>query len=255
MEDNKINERGGGGEFSSAGGEYEDVSGGAAEETEYSSDEEKINFGDTINIKSVFDRFKRKAVETGEEVLRAVSGSAAAEKEDTDAAEADTEEIVIDIEEIKQEISRTIEASMDTERLEKSVREALDNAENAQLKELESRLSDVSDGLENIKRRFQAMQQSVELGMNSNINRIELLNKSVETLKAQTGEIAQTVSGVTKLSDSVFDLKNSQVNTKNSIEALSSAVKSMKKKLTLGAAVFSVIAVVIAILQIITLLS
>lgn len=68
-------------------------------------------------------------------------------------------------------------------------------------------------------------------------------------------ELTSSLSGVNKLSDSIFDLKNSQINTKNSLSDLELSFRRLKKKMTAGIVIISIISAVIAVLEVINLLS
>lgn len=97
----------------------------------------------------------------------------------------------------------------------------------------------------------------VEIG-----NEVEALRESTENLEnhiviieRKLSEIANSVSGVNKINDSIFDLKNSQINTRNSINEMELSLKRMRKKMISGLTVISIITAVIAILEVINLLS
>ena len=68
-------------------------------------------------------------------------------------------------------------------------------------------------------------------------------------------ELTASLSGVNKLNDSIFDLKNSQMNTKNSLGDLELSFRRLKKKMTAGIVIISIISAVIAVLKVINLLS
>ena len=68
-------------------------------------------------------------------------------------------------------------------------------------------------------------------------------------------ELTASLSGVNKLNDSIFDLKNSQMNTKNSLGDLELSFRRLKKKMTAGIVIISIISAVIAVLEVINLLS
>lgn len=84
---------------------------------------------------------------------------------------------------------------------------------------------------------------------------IDKLSVSVAGIDRKLNEISSSLSGVGKLSDSLFDLKNSQVNTKNSLGDLEVSFRRLKKKMTVSVVILSVIAVITAVLEVINLLS
>ncbi|MCH5211898.1 MAG: hypothetical protein J1G06_02695 [Oscillospiraceae bacterium] len=67
--------------------------------------------------------------------------------------------------------------------------------------------------------------------------------------------ISNSISGTSKLGDSIFDLKNSQMNTKNALGNLEASFYKLKKKMTSSVLIISILTAVIAILEIINLLS
>ena len=74
-------------------------------------------------------------------------------------------------------------------------------------------------------------------------------------VSADVAEIKQTVTSVARLNDSVFDLKNTQMNTKNAIIELETSIKRLKKKCVLGVTVLSILSAIVIALEIILMLS
>ena len=68
-------------------------------------------------------------------------------------------------------------------------------------------------------------------------------------------DISGSVSGVNKINDSIFDLKNAQINTKNSLNDLELSFRKLKKKTTAGIITLSIISFVVAVLEVINILS
>lgn len=103
-----------------------------------------------------------------------------------------------------------------------------------------------------------------------NLNsRIKALNTKIdsyfatsETLKEDCGSISKklneilvSLSGINKITDSIFDLKNAQMNTKNTLSDLETAFKRLKQKMTAGVVTLTIVSAVIVVLEIINLLS
>lgn len=84
---------------------------------------------------------------------------------------------------------------------------------------------------------------------------MDKLAVSVDSIERKLNDISNSLSGVNKLNDSLFDLKNSQMNTKNSLSELEVSFRRLKKKMTASVVVMSIIAVIIAVLEVINLLS
>ena len=156
-------------------------------------------------------------------------------------SKTETEEIIIDIEDMKNQIRDVVKDSVPQENLD--------------IKELNKSLNAVYESLENVKVRLQSIQVATENGMRDNTAAISSLKKTVNDLKERVAEILQTINGVSKLSDSVFDLKNAQINMKKSIDTLELSVKALKKKLSASVAILSIIGVLIVALQVIAILS
>lgn len=83
----------------------------------------------------------------------------------------------------------------------------------------------------------------------------ENVNGKLNSVSDKISELSNSLAGISKLKDSIFDLKNSQMNTKNSIGALQSGFFKLKKKMTTGITIISILTTIIAILEILNLLS
>lgn len=141
----------------------------------------------------------------------------------------------------------------------------------------QTRKFDMKDALNRVKKNTDAIKNSVSdlfdndthednnstTSDNSVINEeILSLRESVENIESHIAiierkltDISNSVSGVNKINDSIFDLKNSQINSRNSISELELSFRQLKKKIVSGITVISIITALIAILQIINLLS
>ncbi len=150
------------------------------------------------------------------------------------------------------------EATKAVEKIDKKIDEisvaAGENSEkiNVTLTELKT---DVSSALDTFRDELSAMRVNSD-GMTS--GQQEFSSTVLERLNAtdkKIDKIAASISSVSKLNDSIFDLKNSQINTKNSLGDLEAAFYQFKKKLNSSLLIISIIAAVIVILEIINLLS
>lgn len=72
---------------------------------------------------------------------------------------------------------------------------------------------------------------------------------SVRRIEDKTVEIHQATKNIDKLSDSVFDLKSSQQNTKNAITELAMEFALLKKKCVVGITVLSILAAISIAMQ------
>ena len=81
------------------------------------------------------------------------------------------------------------------------------------------------------------------------------LEEAIMDINKKLGDISSSISGVNKINDSIFDLKNSQINTKNTLGELDTSFKRLKKKMNAGIIILSIISAIVAVLEIINLLS
>ncbi len=81
------------------------------------------------------------------------------------------------------------------------------------------------------------------------------IETSLANIERKLNDISASLTGVNKINDSIFDLKNSQINTRNSLNELEVSFRKFKKKVASGVVIISVISAVIAILEILNLLS
>lgn len=221
------------------------------------------NKNDTVNVKSMLDRFRKKAADIlaeGIDEKREISATEKKTESETDPAPESkkeekivVEEISIDIEDMKKEISDAVRAAVEAEASQLGPAAGSDTS--AELHHISERMSGIRSELEAVKKRMQAIQISTEDKLRDNGNNTTSLHKAVAELRDRVGEIAQTVNSVSKLSDSVFDLKNAQINMKKALDTQESALRRLKKKMSVGTAILSVIGVLIIMLQIIALLS
>lgn len=233
-------------------------------------DKETEAVGDTINVGAMLNRLRQKAKEVGSASVKKAAEAveelkAKAVQEETDAKEIEEqiEEISIDIEDIKQEIFECVKSAMAAADIDGSVQGAIEKSGaamksedvSAELKAAQTKLAEVAEGLDNVKKRLSAMQQSDEKGFEVAAKRSEKLTADVNDVRNKTDNVITALNGISKLSDSVFDLKNAQANMKSSIDGLNMSLKRLKKRVTAGVAILSVISVIVALLQILVLLS
>ena len=81
------------------------------------------------------------------------------------------------------------------------------------------------------------------------------LEEAIMDINKKLGDISSQISGVNKINDSIFDLKNSQINTKNTLGELDTSFKRLKKKMNAGIIILSIISAIVAVLEVINLLS
>ncbi len=87
------------------------------------------------------------------------------------------------------------------------------------------------------------------------LNELSNLKQEIEEVKKEQLKIQNNVSPITKVSDSVFDIKNTQQTTKNSITNLEASFNRMKNKYIACITLLSVLSFIIIALQVLNLLS
>ncbi len=140
-------------------------------------------------------------------------------------------------------------------------------------KDLSDSISDIDSDISNLSANYSQEMKKIETDISNlreyvdnAVKTTEKTNTSLATLSdnleasildinKKLSEITTSISGVNRINDSIFDLKNSQINTKNFLGDLEAAFKNLKKKMTAGITILSVITAVIAILEVLNLLS
>ena len=230
--------------------------------------EDIVGIGDTLNVKNMFTRLRKRTAdifsdvidekpeeetEQEENVKDELENTAeivlAAAKPAEPEQDVSVEEISIDIEDIKNEISEAVRSAIEVEASK------VGGSGTADFTPIKKDISEIRNELENIKKRLQVLQHATEEKLRDNGNNTTALHKTTSELRDRVGEIAQTVNNVSKLGDSVFDLRNAQMNMKKALDVQELALRRLKKKLSVSTAILSVIGILIIMLQIIALLS
>ncbi len=81
------------------------------------------------------------------------------------------------------------------------------------------------------------------------------LRYSLSEIGGGVTEIKQAVVSVSKLNDSIFELKNAQINTKNSVAELEEGFAKLKRKCVAGVTILSILSAVIIALEVFQLIS
>lgn len=248
------------------------------EDAEPVENTQKINLGETINIQGVIDKVKMKAVEFGEaakNVKEDVTGkiedfrAATAEKNENGESDGETrfERFLSD----KKEAIKNIDVDGMKNRISENVKDSV------------SKLGDLKDGLTSITERFDAAdEKTAEIAAQLNavsekvdevsqkLALLEIqendngrqraqseadLTRAISSVSADVSEIKQAVVSVSKLNDSIFDLKNAQVNTKNSVAELEAGFAKLKRKCVAGVTILSILSAITIALEVVQLIS
>lgn len=251
----------------------------ASEEAEPVENTQKINLSDTINIQGVIDKFKKKAGEIGT-AAKNVKDDVTGKIEDFKAATAET-----DNEENNGETR--FEKCSEFEKIAKDIKnfdvEGIKNQISDSVKGSIEKIGDFKEGITSITERFDSTDEKIDgvFGQfNTVFDKISALEEKLQLIEIQemesnkekaqsdaelkhvvgnisddVAEVKQAVLSVSKLNDSIFDLKNAQVNTKNSLAELEAGFVKLKRKCILGVTILSILGAITIALEVINLLS
>lgn len=253
----------------------------ASEDAEPVENTQKINLnlGDTINIQGVIDKFKKKAGELGT-VAKNVKEDVAGRIEDFKAATAENEQDEDDGETRFEKCSEFEKIAEDIKNFDV---EGIKNHISDSVKGSIEKLDDFKEGITSITERFNSTDEKVEVvseQINTVCEKVDALSEKLQLIEIQEmennkeksqndaelkhslgnisddiAEIKQAVTSVSKLNDSIFDLKNAQVNTKNSLAELEAGFIKLKRKCVVGVTILSVLGAITIALEIVQLLS
>lgn len=201
-----------------------------------------------IDLKNVFERFKKKktASETEndcepdepEVVPETVKEAETSPAEDTDTKETAPATVTDDGAAKLKEKLDLIDMAI----------AAISGAEADNYTDIKNTISEVSESISQIRdTAASSLKQQSDLS--------DTVIARLNTTDKKLSHISNSLTGISKLSDSIFDLKNSQMNTRNSLGELEAAFYKLKKKMSASIMIISILSAVIAILEIINLLS
>lgn len=232
-----------------------DIDLGGAEPVENTG---KIDLGETINVKEVLDKVK----ETAGNIAGAAAAkvSEAAEKrfrvrDDEDGSitrfEKVEDNISAGIDDMKTAITDSMNDSM--QKIE-GIDERLGGV-SAMFEETKKSISGFMSVMSDFEKRLQALEDAYSERADGISADVVGLKNDIGKLGETSEQIREAVNGVSKLSDSVFDMKNAQQNTKTAIAELQTAFIRLKKKTMAGITVISIIGFIIIVLEVINLLA
>lgn len=133
-------------------------------------------------------------------------------------------------------------------------------------KDINDSISDIDSGISTLSEQHSKESEKISASLVEIDNKLSALATSTDThfdavsvelnsIERKLIDINSTLNSINKLNDSLFDLKNAQMNTKNALGDLDTAFKLLRKKTIAGITVLSIISAVIAILEVLNLLS
>lgn len=116
-------------------------------------------------------------------------------------------------------------------------------------------LAEQNGRLDDISRRLSTIKNMLEKQSDSTTKSVVNINAKLNAQDDRLTDIITSLGSVSKLNDSVFDLKNAQMNTRNSIDSLETSFSRLKRKMTAGITVLSILSAVLIVLEVLNLLS
>lgn len=246
--------------------------GGEAEPVENT---QKINLNETINIQSVIDKFKKTAggIESSAKKLKdsvvnrmdVLKSKKDDNEQETEDNSKDTIEDKSEEESITDKLKNSVKSSMNTsvQKLDelkdsaRSISEMPDRFDDVEIKiqRVSETAAALSGKLNEISEKLGAMEVQDKERMRNHEQNYSDIKHTVDAVGTNVSEIKQAVNAVSKLNDSVFDLKNTQLNTKKAISDLEISFARLKKKCVLGVTVLSILSAIVIVLEIILMLS
>lgn len=244
------------------------------EDAEPVENTQKINLGETINIQGMIDKVKMKAVEFGEaakNVKEDVTGkiedfrAATAEKNESGESDGETrferflsdkKEAIknIDVDGMKNHVKDSVSKLGDLKDGLTSITERFD-ASDEKTAEIAAQLNAVSEKVDEVSQKLALLEIQENDNSRQRAQSEADLTRAISSVSADVSEIKQAVVSVSKLNDSIFDLKNAQVNTKNSVAELEAGFAKLKRKCVAGVTILSILSAITIALEVVQLIS
>lgn len=215
---------------------------------------------DKLNIREMLDKFKQ-TKDGFDRTFRDIFSSDEPEEDDVQDTPDTASDTVSDFEDESGAASAAPEEADQSDGHEPENTDdntAIPRAEQPDLKAVEDKLNSLNEQLDKIDEAISMLKTDSANASNETARIIRIaenISGKVNRTADRLTELNNSLAGVSKLNDSIFDLKNSQMNTKNSLGELQSAFFKLKKKMTAGVTIITVLAAVIAVLEVINLLS
>lgn len=246
------------------------------EDAEPVENTQKINLNETINIQSVIERFKKTAGDIKDTVVSKMDGFKSKKENGGLFSKATEKTEVSETEELAEEVQKPDEKDENgvKEKIRNTVKTSVDKFDS--LKNGVASISEISDRFDNVDGDIKGISAEIELiskrigEISEKLNAMEVKNtqrmgdhernysdikRSVNEMGTNIADIKQAVNSVSKLNDSIFDLKNSQMNTKKVLSDIGTSFARLKKKCVLGVTVLSILSAIIIVLEIVLMLS
>lgn len=231
------------------------------------------NLGETINIKGVLDMVRKKAGEFGtaakkvkdnvREQINDFKATATMKAEENKAVILDAvddisdkaqnktaifaDDVTTGVKNAKEKLSDTVSGAKEKLNGMKLKNEDVDNVA-AGVETVISKLDTLSSKVNELE--VKQIENKNNYDRDINDSRVAMMN-----LNSEIEEIKQSTSAISRVSDSLFELKNFQQNTKKTLTDLEISYINLKKKCIAGITILSILSAVTIVLEIINMLS
>ncbi len=132
---------------------------------------------------------------------------------------------------------------------------ALENSDTSKLYESKNSTREITERLDDISKRLSNIKVILDKQSDSNTKSVVNINAKLNAQDERLSDISASLGSVSKLNDSIFDLKNHQMNTRNSMDTLEKSFSVLRKKTIAGITVISILSAVLIVLEVLNLLS
>ena len=249
---------------------------------------QRINLNETINLQNVIDKFKKTAggighgAKTIKDTVAAKIDKLKEKKPEPEKEEVAEEKIEEKIEEAPKpeiekpsvpfikskdnsDITDKLADSMTTsfkklDEIKGEMRAMADVPEQvdgvaAKIDSAGEAIGSLSLKLDDLAKQLEALSEKISDSKNEKDTSLMDMTDEIKAIGMGISDVRQSVGSVSRLNDSVFDLKNTQLNTKNAVANLETAFTRLKKKCVLGITVMSILSAIIIGLEILLMLS
>lgn len=217
-----------------------------------SEDNDDADSGDAaqtqrFNLQDMLERFRQRKDDFDGTFRDIIGGTHESSSDDASAAENENN------------VSNTQSAdeAIDTNAINESISELSEKL--SELNELNEKgatdTAEISSRLDEISEQIAAINKQLKEDGSHVRKAVDNLNGNFNTADKKLSDITNSLASISKLNDSIFDLKNAQMNTKNSLGDLEASFYKLKKKMSTSVLIISILTALIVIMEIINLLS
>lgn len=217
---------------------------------------QRINLNETINLQNVIDKFKKTAGDIGQGAK--IFKDSVVNKMDKFMAkrpETEGETGFAGYEDSSPSFENVPEPPVRKPQQTYVKTDAGQAGTGKETELVNSALHSVSEQIDALAEQIAELESRLSANSDEKQDAANDIAEEIKNLGSGISDIRQSVGSVAKLNDSIFDLKNTQLNTKNSVANLEIAFGRLKKKCVLGVTVVSILSAIIIALEILLMLS